>query len=200
MNRTRPHDPRPYGARSHHPDPSGGPHPHHAHSGAEPSPGRGRRGGGGRAPRGDVRSALLLLLSGEPMHGYQLMQTIADRTGGRWTPSPGAVYPALAQLEDEGLVEVTREHGRKQATITAAGRAWVEENEPADPFTAATEQNTARPDLRGLLEEVHSATRQLGRRGSDSQVAAAAEVLTAARRGLYLLLADGPEAGTDPES
>ena len=60
--------------------------------------GRGRRGGPHRAPRGDVRAAVLLLLAEEPMHGYQLMQTIAERTGGRWSPSPGAVYPTLSQL------------------------------------------------------------------------------------------------------
>lgn len=184
----------------HHPEPGpehGGPGPRgHRHHG----PGRPhRRGPGrGRAQRGDVRAAVLLLLAEEPMHGYQLMQAIGERTDGTWRPSPGAIYPTLSQLEDEGLVEVTREHGRKQATITDAGRAWVEENRPEDPFAAATEQNTARPDLRGLLEEVHSATRQLGRRGSDTQVTAAAEVLTTARRALYLLLADGPEAGAAP--
>src|SRR4051794_3835778 len=79
--------------------------------------GRGRRHGGprgprGRAARGDVRAAVLLLLAEEPMHGYQLMQAIAERSGGRWTPSPGAIYPTLNQLEDEGLVTVTQESGR----------------------------------------------------------------------------------------
>src|SRR5689334_23381353 len=69
--------------------------------------GRGRRGGRGRVPRGDVRTAVLLLLAEEPMHGYQLMQAVSDRTGGRWSPSPGAIYPTINQLEDEGLVEIT---------------------------------------------------------------------------------------------
>ncbi|MDN5855542.1 MAG: PadR family transcriptional regulator, partial [Actinomycetia bacterium] len=79
------------------------------------------RGGRGRAPRGDVRAATLTLLAEEPMHGYQLMQAIADRSNGRWTPSPGAIYPTLNQLEDEGLVTITRESGRKLATLTEAG-------------------------------------------------------------------------------
>src|SRR5436853_7787787 len=58
--------------------------------------GRGR----GRKRRGIVRIALLMLLGEEPQNGYQLMQAIEERSGGRWRPSPGAVYPSLAQLED----------------------------------------------------------------------------------------------------
>src|SRR4051812_39250222 len=91
----------PWSRRHHHPDAPGHPAP-----GGEPHRGRGHRGRG-RAPRGDVRTAVLVLLNEEPMHGYQLMQAIADRTGGRWRPSPGAIYPTLNQLEDEGLIAVT---------------------------------------------------------------------------------------------
>src|SRR5919199_4202005 len=92
----------------------GGAHHHHARDwmrrmgGPGWGPGRGGWGGGwGRGPkarRGDVRAALLLLLEDEPRNGYQLIQAIEERTGGIWRPSPGAVYPALQQLEDEGLV------------------------------------------------------------------------------------------------
>src|SRR6478609_783253 len=82
--------------------------------------------GRGRAPRGDVRTAVLLLLAEEPMHGYQLMQAISDRSGGRWTPSPGAIYPTIAQLDDEGLVTVTADAGRKLVTLTDAGREHVQ--------------------------------------------------------------------------
>ncbi|MBI1379209.1 MAG: PadR family transcriptional regulator [Frankiales bacterium] len=156
-------------------------------------PGR-RHGGRGRAPRGDVRAAVLMLLAEEPMHGYQLMQAIADRSNGRWTPSPGAIYPALAQLEDEGLVTVTAESGRKVAALTDAGRALVADAEaaPADPF-GGYEGRRRGPDLRDLLEQLHGATRQVGRNGTEAQVEKAAAILTEARRSMYLLLADGPE-------
>src|SRR5918911_4008201 len=87
--------------------------------------GRGGRPGRGRAGRGDVRAAVLALLATEPMHGYQLMQAIAERSGGRWTPSPGAIYPTINQPEDEGLVTVTAESGRKLVTLTDAGREHV---------------------------------------------------------------------------
>jgi DNA-binding PadR family transcriptional regulator len=141
-----------------------------------------------------VRAAVLLLLDEEPMHGYQLMQTIADRSGGRWTPSPGAIYPTLNQLEDEGLVTVTAESGRRLATLTEAGRRHVAEHRDgwADPFES---ERGERPgaNLRVLLEELHVAARQVARSGSDAQRAAAAEILGGARRSLYLLLADGAE-------
>src|SRR3954452_18836148 len=67
-----------------------------------------------RRPRGDVRAALLLLLAEQPFNGYGLMQEIEQRSNGEWRPSPGSVYPALSQLEDEGLVRSEEPGGRKQ--------------------------------------------------------------------------------------
>ncbi|OLT17559.1 hypothetical protein BJF80_16510 [Serinicoccus sp. CUA-874] len=117
--------------------------------------GRGRRGGpfgpqgfgpqGGprRARRGDVRNAVLHLLQREPMNGYQLMQEIEQSSGGAWRPSSGAIYPALAQLEDEGLVSQTEVDGRRAYELTEAGRAaaedlppqgWAGGEEPDDPW------------------------------------------------------------------
>ncbi len=195
--------------RSHH-EPFGrgpgfGPGPHR-HGGPGPGPegeGRGRRRGM-RAPRGDVRTAVLQLLAEEPMHGYQLMQLIAERSEGAWRPSPGTIYPVLAQLEDEGLVEVTRGQGRKLATLTDAGRAYLTENaaELGDPFAALKESLGPQVDLRGPLEDLASATRQLARSGTAAQQEAARIVLREARRSLYLILADDeddqPEATDRP--
>src|SRR5215208_2063448 len=82
---------------------------------------------GPRARRGDVRAALLVLLGEEPRNGYGLMQEIEQRSDGIWRPSPGSVYPALQQLEDEGLVRVREEEGRKLYELTDAGRAHVAE-------------------------------------------------------------------------
>ncbi len=178
------------GARHHHPPFAPGAwHDGHGRRG----PGGRGPGGRGRAPRGDLRATVLLLLDEAPMHGYQLMQAVADRSGGRWTPSPGAVYPAINQLEDEGLVTVTAVGGRKIAALTDAGRAYVVENRDqwADPFGAAAEERSG-PNLRHLLMQLHEATRQVGRAGTPAQVTAAATILDEARRSLYLLLADGP--------
>src|SRR5918997_4291084 len=174
-------------------------HPRRGHPGAYDGPMGHRRGGRGRAARGDVRAAVLLLAAERPMHGYQLMQAIADRSAGRWTPSPGAIYPTISQLEDEGLVAVTAEAGRKLVTLTDAGRRHVEERREtwADPYAGRGTSDSA-TDLRAPLEEVHAAVRQIARTGTDAQRAAAAGVLAEARRSLYLLLADGPEAPGGP--
>jgi len=143
---------------------------------------------------------VLLLLAEEPMHGYQLMQAISDRSGGRWSPSPGAIYPTINQLEDEGLVAVTADAGRKLVTLTDAGREHVESlrTTTPDPFASFTGQ-AAGADLRGLLEQLHGAVREVGRSGSDTQVAAAADILREARRSVYLLLAADDESAAEGE-
>lgn len=134
------------------------------------------------------------------MHGYQLMQAISDRTNGRWAPSPGAVHPALNQLEDEGLVTLTAESGRWVATLTEAGRDYVTTNagQWADPFAGYGDARKG-PDLRHLLGELHGATRQLARTGSPTQVEAAAKILAEARRSMYLLLAEGTREGDESD-
>ena len=185
------HEPHPMGRR-HHPrrgrpvPPDGGPRSH-------------RHGGRGRAHRGDIRAAVLQLLSQEPMHGYQLMQAIADRSGGRWTPSPGAIYPTISQLEDEGLVTVTADSGRKLVTLTDAGREHLAAHADVDPFAGRSAMGPG-ADLRGLVEQLHGAVREVARSGTDAQLAGAAKILSEARRSLYLLLAEEPVAPEAPEA
>ena len=170
---------------------------HHSHG----HRGRGGRGGPSRsrhrrarAQRGDVRTAILLVLADEPMHGYQIMQAMSDRTGGAWRPSPGAVYPTIAQLEDEGLVTTREEGGRRLVTLTSEGRTYLEERSArlGDPF-ADFADHPSWPDLREPMQELQAAARQIVVSGSKVQVKAAAQVLAQARRSLYLILAGEPE-------
>lgn len=154
--------------------------------------GRGR--GPGRAGRGDVRAAVLLLLAEQPMHGYQVIQEIAERSEGQWRPSPGAVYPALNLLQDEGLVELSADGGRRLGTLTEAGAAYVAEHaaELGDPFAdAAGRGGRSRRELRAGVEAVAAAVHQVARTGTDEHAQAAAELLERTRRELYLILA-GP--------
>ncbi|WP_243232100.1 PadR family transcriptional regulator [Microbacterium sp. CIAB417] len=74
---------------------------------------------------GDLRLYLLSLLDESPRHGYDLMQALADRTGGTYTPSAGTIYPRLAKLEEEGLVTKTVEGRKTIYALTDAGRAEV---------------------------------------------------------------------------
>ena len=120
------------------------------------------------------------------MHGYQLMQTIAERTDGAWAPSPGAIYPTLSQLEDEGLVRIDTSGGRKEVSLTEAGRLHVEEHQAEWPNPLATEDG---PRLRELMHSLGEAVRQVGRTGTEAQRQQAAKELTDVRRRIYLILA-----------
>jgi DNA-binding PadR family transcriptional regulator len=146
-------------------------------------------GFGRRAGRGDIRAAILSLLAEEPMHGYQIIQELAERTGGVWRPSPGSVYPTLQQLEDEELVrETAPESGKRVYELTDAGRDQAAAT-PA-PWTAVSEESDdALVALRDLVHQVMAATRQVAHAGTAAQVEAAQQVLRDARRSLYRLLA-----------
>lgn len=166
-------------------------------------PGRGRGRRGGRARRGDVRNAALLLLAEGPRNGYQLIQELGERSSGAWKPSPGAVYPALSQLEDEGLIEACEHEGRKAFRLTDAGRAQAEK---AAEGRAPWESEEPEPEVSGGLADlgtaygqVKLATRAVLQTGDEQMAAAAAQVLDTARRDLYRLLADGLEAEDDEE-
>jgi DNA-binding PadR family transcriptional regulator len=160
-------------------------------------PGGFRRGF--RARRGDVRAAALLLLAEEPRNGYQLMQEIEARSDGVWRPSPGSVYPALSQLEDEGLVRVEESEGRRTFTLTDEGRAYVEEHReelgsPWDEIGGAVGDDLA--GLAAQVRQVMMASAQIGHVGNTQQLAEASKVLGDARRALYGILAAGEEPKT----
>ena len=141
---------------------------------------------------------MLLLLNEQPMHGYQLMSAITERTSGAWRPSPGTVYPTIAQLEDEGLVSVVADAGRKLVTLTEAGHEFLTANQASfgDPFSAV--QAGPNSDLRGAMEQLDTAARTVAQGGTTAQVTAARKILDRARRELYLMLADS--ASTPPEA
>ena len=147
-----------------------------------------------RMNKGDVRSAVLSLLLEQPMHGYQIIREIEDRSGGSWKPSPGSVYPTLQLLTDEGLVQAEESNGRKTYSLTAEGRAAAgdETTERTAPWEAAGSRDggrmTALPKA-GI--ELAQAAAQVGRTGDKEQVAQAVEILDEARRKLYSILAQG---------
>jgi DNA-binding PadR family transcriptional regulator len=149
-------------------------------------------GGRGRRRRGDVRTALLMLLAEEPRNGYQLMQVIEERSEGLWRPSPGSVYPVLSQLEDEGLVRATERDGAKVFELTDAGRERVAETKDATPPWEVDEddEKAGRRDVRRLVGEVAAAAMQVNHMGSPEQAEQAIETLKGARRTLYRILAE----------
>ena len=170
-----------------------------AQHGGQPDFGRGHFGGH-RSPkvrRGDVRSAILDVLAVEPMNGYQIIQQIAERSGGAWKPSPGSVYPTVQQLEDEGLVEGTEGAGRRLLQLSEEGRTYVVEH-PDE--IAATWRPFDQPDsdegpgdLKPVIGQVMGAVWQVVVSGTKQQKAEAAEILADTRRKLYGILDDGDD-------
>ncbi len=157
-------------------------------------PGAGRFGRGRKARRGDIRTAALLLLAEEPRNGYQIMQEVQERSEGVWRPSPGSVYPALQQLEDEGLIRSQESDGRKLYVLTDAGIAYLEErgsDRPAPWEQMSGDVSDQAHELGAIMREVAYAFAQVMRTGSDAQMEKAKEVLVAVRRDLYRILADG---------
>jgi DNA-binding PadR family transcriptional regulator len=148
-------------------------------------------GHGPRANRGDVRAAILALLAETPMHGYQIIKEITERSGGVWTPSPGSVYPTLQQLEDEDLVTADTSEGKKVFSLTEAGQA-ANESRPGSraPWEEVGDVDTTLIELRDVIGQVAGAVRQIARGGTAAQVAAAKSLLAETRRSLYRILAE----------
>ena len=162
--------------------------------------GRGRSGHwgpphrrGGRRRRGEIRTELLATLAEAPGHGYEVMQTLEERSGGAWRPSPGSVYPTLQQLQDEGLVTSREQDGKRIYEITDAGRAESERRTAeagGSPWDDERDRSTY-GQLRDGVVGIHQAARQLARHGNDTQLQRAVEIVRDARKRLYQLLAEG---------
>jgi DNA-binding PadR family transcriptional regulator len=139
-----------------------------------------------------------LLLAKGPLNGYQIMQEIERRSNGVWRPSPGSVYPALAQLEDEDLVRTEELGDRRTYVLTAAGRARVDERPRASaPWEQMTDSGD--DDVGALFLELRRlgmAVGQIGHLGSAEEVAGAREIVTKARRAIYALLAQDDDETT----
>jgi DNA-binding PadR family transcriptional regulator len=148
--------------------------------------------GGHRARRGNVRAAILALLGERPMHGYEMIQELEERTGGQWRPSAGSIYPTLQLLADEGLVSSEQVDGKRVFSLTDAGREAAErEGSEAAPWEeAAAGADTPLGRLRMAAFRLGAAAMQVGRAGTDEQISKAAELLTDTRRRLYALLAE----------
>lgn len=133
---------------------------------------------------------MLYLLADRPMHGYELMAEITERTGGVWQPSPGSVYPTLSMLEDEGLIAAKSEGSRRTFALTEAGRAVAPDKDGPAPWAEVV--NASDPGVEELWRTLHStrvAVEQVVEAGSAADRERAQALLVEVRRELYLLLA-----------
>jgi DNA-binding PadR family transcriptional regulator len=157
---------------------------------------------GPKAGRGDVRAAILALLREGPRNGYQIMSEIEERSGGAWRPSPGAVYPALQQLADEGLIEAEESGGGRTFRLTDAGRRHVEEN-PQLARAAWESMADGEPgEIPGLLAaaaRLGGSIVQLAHAGTPEQIRAAEQLLGQTRSRIYQILASDADGEQDEQ-
>ena len=142
-----------------------------------------------RMGRGDVRSAILNVLTDWPMQGYQIIHEIEKSSNGAWKTSPGSVYPNLQLLLDEGLLQAKEASGRKTYSLTAAGTEQAAASDAA-PWDALGHRETPRsmvlPKAGVRLAEAAS---QIARNGTAEQIESAVAIIDEARRKLYTILA-----------
>ncbi len=213
---------REFNTRHHHDDPTEGPEPGLEDSAGQRGSGRGRRHHGGgrgrrgqggpgfgpdgpggpfgagsprgrrRRPKGAVREAILALLADGPANGYGLMKRIAERAEGQWSPSPGSVYPTLAQLVDEGLIAPAGTEKGTDYTLTEAGQSYVTENAEAlaEVWGVHAQGAPAQAAMRASLEALFGVVQQFRFAATDTQRERAVQTLDDARRTLYRILGE----------
>jgi DNA-binding PadR family transcriptional regulator len=155
--------------------------------------GRGPFGGGDwsefrgrRARRGDIKFLILDVLAAGPRHGYDVIVALEERSGGRYRPSPGSVYPTLALLEDGGFVTSETVDGKRVFTIAEAGRELLASKPASEPDD---EDEGGSVDLRGSVFKLGAAVMQAARTTDGDTQAKVRAVLDRARREVYALLA-----------
>src|SRR5262249_12438067 len=137
---------------------------------------------GYRAKRGDIRTAILKLLAEGPRNGYQIMQALEERSNGAWRPSPGSVYPALSQLEDEGLVKAESVGTGRVFDLTEEGRAYVKTLPPdTDPPWQPADWQGDVMELVVVAKQAIPAILQIAQSGDPELIAKAKKVLVTAK-------------------
>jgi DNA-binding PadR family transcriptional regulator len=152
------------------------------------SGGRGAR----RARRGDVRAAVLALLAERPMHGYEMIKELEERTQGAWTPSAGSIYPTLQMLEDEGLIRGEESEGKRRFALTESGEAEQKEKAGEQTPWDAVRADVA-PEKLLLLKSARKLQHAVGQvfdAADGDQQKRVRELLDETRRRVYAILAE----------
>ena len=152
---------------------------------------RGGRGGHRRGRRGDVRAAILTLLAERPMHGYEMIQEIAERSQDLWRPSPGSVYPTLQLLVDEGLIVGSETEGSKKLfELTDDGRSAAEKVQTPPWEQIAEDVDPSHVNLRAALGQLIGAVTQSAHAASAEQQQRIVDIVNNARREIYAILSE----------
>lgn len=184
------------GRGGHHGGGGGGPHGGGRHQG-----GFGERGEHGRARRGGAKYLLLDALNGGPKHGYEIIKSLEERSGGRYAPSPGVVYPTLQFLAEANLVRAEQNGDRRVFTLTETGQAELTAHaEEVAAFWgrfAAPAASAARAEIGFVEEELEYLTRAVwgGLRGTEDTeiIRRVRQTLENCRNDVRRIIADAEE-------
>lgn len=128
-----------------------------------PGPRRGPRGGR-MFGKGDLKYVILDLLSEKPSHGYEVIQTLEEKSRGLYSPSPGSVYPTLQLLEDLGYVSVAQQDGKKVYSVTGEGQKFLQENRQSVDDIWSRAGGGWDPEMAAEMHEIRHEVMGLGKR------------------------------------
>ena len=142
--------------------------------------------------RGDIRTALFAFLLEQPGHGYEVMQYLETKTNGAWRPSAGSIYPALQQLEDEGMVRSEEQDGRRVYRLTPAGKKEGKARLATRglPWERMADEPPELVDMRRSVAELTSAATEVVKLGGSDKISRGVEIIRDARKLLYGLLTE----------
>lgn len=156
------------------------------------------RGGGRMFDHGDLRLLVLALVSTAPRHGYELIKLIEDKFGGAYAPSPGAIYPTLALLEEQDLIEAVAESSgsKRRFAITDAGRAYLADNQAAvdgllSRIEVLSRMASSGPVPERVAQAMHTLKRVLLERGARGSLSEIERIAAAIEKAAHEIAAGG---------
>jgi DNA-binding PadR family transcriptional regulator len=131
--------------------------------------------GGHRAKRGDMKSIILRLLKEQPMHGYEIISKLEDKSHGMWRPSAGSIYPNLQLLEEQDLVTSKEENGKKIYALTTKGEESAKVAEAAHknhhaPWEENEKYGESYREIKHTIFDIMGILKQLATQDSDKVV------------------------------
>ena len=125
------------------------------------------------------------------MHGYEIIQEVAERSQDLWKPSPGSVYPTLQLLVDEGLIVGTETDGSKKLfALTDTGKENAEKVTTPPWDAIADGVDPAHLNLRAAVGQLFGAVAQSAHAASTEQQQRIIEIVNNARREIYSVLSE----------
>jgi len=141
-----------------------------------------------RIQRGDMSPIILRVLLKEPMHGYQIIRTLEEKSHGFWRPSAGSVYPTLQLLTEQGLIRGTDIDGKIVYALTKAGEVAAKDTEDRHPWKAHRKLRGQFHTFVPAIKAMFGALKQVSQLDDDDKSAKAKQILDTAASQLVSLI------------